>query len=69
MPRARKHADPDQPMLSTDDDTFEGDTAWDIGHRHGLEGHEYFHDRLPAENRQDYARGYTRGAAERSNRD
>lgn len=51
-----------QPFLDED-----GRTAFEVGQHHGLTDHEFYPDNLPRECRQDYARGYTRGAAQRAN--
>lgn len=56
----------EQPLLATDVDTFEGETSYDIGYRHGIEGHEVYNQRIPKKERRDYARGYSRGATQRS---
>lgn len=64
----KKRVAPDmgQPVLSTDVDTHEGETAYDIGLRHGTENHAYFPDNLPAKERQAYSRGYARGQVNRN---
>ena len=65
MSRKRVAPDMDQPVLSTDVDTHDGETAYDIGLRHGTTDHEYYPDTLPAKERQAYSRGYTRGQQQR----
>lgn len=46
--------------------THEGETAYDIGLRHGTENHEYYPDTLPKGERQAYSRGYARGQVNRN---
>lgn len=55
-----------QPLLPTEQDAHDGETAWDVGHRHGLTGSGFFDDPIPKKQRRDYARGYTRGALARA---
>lgn len=56
----------EHPLLPTDVDTYDGDTAYDIGLRHGTENHEYYPDRLPKGERRAYSRGYARGQVNRN---
>ena len=55
-----------QPLLPTDVDTHDGETAYDIGYRHGNTDHDYYPDSLPATERQAYSRGYARGTVDRN---
>lgn len=55
-----------QPLLPTEQDSQEGEAAYDVGHRHGITGHAFYNDQIPKKQRRDYARGYTRGALARA---
>lgn len=66
MTRRRVAPDADQPVLPTDDDTHDGETAYDIGYRHGNTNHEHYPDKLPPRERQQYSRGYARGQQRRT---
>lgn len=67
MPKRKRVApDVNQPLLGTDADTYDGETAYAIGLRHGLADHEYYPDNLPADQRQSYSRGYARGQQKRT---
>ena len=54
-----------QPLLPTEQDSQEGESAYDVGHRHGITAAGFYDDRIPKKQRRDYARGYTRGALAR----
>ena len=66
MGRKRVAPDMGQPVLPTDVHTHDGETAYDIGLRHGTENHAYYPDALPKTERQAYSRGYTRGQVNRN---
>ena len=54
-----------QPLLPTEQDSQEDESAYDVGHRHGITGNGFYNDAIPKKLRRDYARGYTRGALAR----
>lgn len=51
-----------QTLIPTVSGTAAGETAWEIGRRHGYSGSGYRASKIPRTERQSYSRGYTRGA-------
>jgi hypothetical protein len=58
-----------QVLLPTEQDSPEPESAYDVGHRHGITGSGFYNDPIPKQQRRDYARGYTRGALARARAD
>ena len=55
-----------QGLLPTEPGDQPGESAYDVGFRHGDAGHEFHHDPIPKKQRRAYARGYIRGATSRT---